>query len=60
MSAILTGSIRILTTFLSMLIVDMIRRQKLFLIGGIQMLVSPILVGAIMTAELGDHGGIGK
>ncbi|CAN0902328.1 Hexose carrier protein HEX6 [Linum grandiflorum] len=60
MSAVLTGAIGILTTFLSMLIVDRIGRRKLFLIGGIQMLVSQILVGAIMAAELGDHGGIGK
>ncbi|CAN1132792.1 Hexose carrier protein HEX6 [Linum perenne] len=38
----------------------MIGRRKLFFIGGIQMFISQILVGGIMAAELGDHGGIGK
>ncbi|CAN1132793.1 Hexose carrier protein HEX6 [Linum perenne] len=60
MSAVITGAIGILTTFLSMLIVDKIGRRKLFFIGGIQMFISQILVGGIMAAELGDHGGIGK
>ncbi|CAN1262232.1 Hexose carrier protein HEX6, partial [Linum perenne] len=58
MSAVITGAIGILTTFLSMLIVDKIGRRKLFFIGGIQMFISQILVGGIMAAELGDHGGI--
>ncbi|CAN1317016.1 Hexose carrier protein HEX6 [Linum perenne] len=57
---VITGAIGILTTFLSMLIVDKIGRRKLFFIGGIQMFISQILVGGIMAAELGDHGGIGK
>ncbi|CAN1265541.1 Hexose carrier protein HEX6 [Linum perenne] len=60
MSAVITGAIGILTTFLSMLIVDKIGRRKLFFIGGVQMFISQILVGGIMAAELGDHGGIGK
>ncbi|CAN1132796.1 Hexose carrier protein HEX6, partial [Linum perenne] len=51
---------RTIATFLSMLIVDKIGRRKLFFIGGIQMFISQILVGGIMAAELGDHGGIGK
>ncbi|CAN0843889.1 Sugar transport protein 3 [Linum grandiflorum] len=36
MSAVLTSAIGILTTFLSMLIVDRIRRRKLFLIGHVR------------------------
>ncbi|CAI0377872.1 unnamed protein product [Linum tenue] len=60
MSAILTGAVGIATTFLSMVIVDRVGRRPLFLVGGVLMLVSQVLVGAIMAAELGDHGGIGK
>ncbi|CAI0377870.1 unnamed protein product [Linum tenue] len=45
---------------LSMVIVDRVGRRPLFLVGGVLMLVSQVLVGAIMAAELGDHGGIGK
>ncbi|CAI0380903.1 unnamed protein product [Linum tenue] len=60
MSAILTGAVGIATTFLSMVIVDRVGRRPLFLFGGVLMLVSQVLVGAIMAAELGDHGGIGK
>ncbi|CAI0377873.1 unnamed protein product [Linum tenue] len=58
MSAILTGAVGIATTFLSMVIVDRVGRRPLFLVGGVLMLVSQVLVGAIMAAELGDHGGI--
>ncbi|CAN1154231.1 Hexose carrier protein HEX6 [Linum perenne] len=60
MSAVLNDAIEILTTFLSMLIVDRNERQKLFFIEGVQMFVSQILVGEIMAAELGDHNEIGK
>ncbi|CAI0380901.1 unnamed protein product [Linum tenue] len=51
---------RTIGTFLSMVIVDRVGRRPLFLFGGVLMLVSQVLVGAIMAAELGDHGGIGK
>ncbi|XP_044505053.1 hexose carrier protein HEX6-like [Mangifera indica] len=54
-SVVVTGS-----TFISMLIVDKLGRKVLFLIGGIQMLVSQVIVGAIMAAQLGDHGGMSK
>ncbi|CAN1177948.1 Hexose carrier protein HEX6, partial [Linum perenne] len=36
------------------------RSTEALFIGGIQMFISQILVGGIMAAELGDHGGIGK
>ncbi|CAI0380900.1 unnamed protein product [Linum tenue] len=58
MSAILTGAVGIATTFLSMVIVDRVGRRPLFLFGGVLMLVSQVLVGAIMAAELGDHGAV--
>ena len=43
-----------------MLIVDKLGRRVLFTIGGFQMLVSQIVVGSILAAELGDPGGISK
>ncbi|KAK3033246.1 hypothetical protein RJ639_033126 [Escallonia herrerae] len=60
MSAVVTGLMGTGTTFLSLLIVDKIGRKSLFKIGGIQMFVSQFLVGGIMAAKLGDHGGLSK
>ncbi|CAI0552145.1 unnamed protein product [Linum tenue] len=60
MSAILTGVVGIGTAFLSMVIVDRVGRMPLFMFGGVLMFVSQVLVGAIIAAELVDHGGIGK
>ncbi|XP_044505381.1 hexose carrier protein HEX6 [Mangifera indica] len=60
MSAVVTGVVGTGSTFISMLIVDKLGRKVLFLIGGIQMLVSQVIVGAIMAAQLGDHGGMSK
>ncbi|KAJ4706614.1 Hexose carrier protein [Melia azedarach] len=60
MSAVVTGVVGTGSTFISMLIVDKLGRKVLFLVGGIQMLVCQILVGGIMAAELGDHGGLSQ
>ncbi|KAL5810806.1 hypothetical protein ACOSQ3_027546 [Xanthoceras sorbifolium] len=60
MSAVLTGFVGTFSTFVSMLVVDKLGRKTLFLIGGIQMVLSQILVGGIMAAKLGDHGEISK
>ncbi|KAH7557375.1 hypothetical protein JRO89_XS11G0134400 [Xanthoceras sorbifolium] len=60
MSAVLTGFVGTFSTFVSMLVVDKLGRKSLFLIGGIQMVLSQILVGGIMAAKLGDHGEISK
>lgn len=60
MSAVVTGVIGCSSTFISMLIVDKLGRRTLFLVGGIQMLVSQVMVGGIMAAKLGDHGGLSK
>ncbi|GAV75707.1 Sugar_tr domain-containing protein [Cephalotus follicularis] len=54
-SVIGTGS-----TFISMILVDKVGRKALFRAGGIQMLVSLVMVGGIMAAQLGDHGGLSK
>ncbi|KAJ0042682.1 hypothetical protein Pint_18058 [Pistacia integerrima] len=60
MSAVVTGLVGTGSTFISMLIVDKLGRKVLFLIGGIQMLVSQVMVGGIMAAQLGDHGGLSE
>uniref|UniRef100_A0A5B7CCB7 Major facilitator superfamily (MFS) profile domain-containing protein n=1 Tax=Davidia involucrata TaxID=16924 RepID=A0A5B7CCB7_DAVIN len=60
MSAVVTGVVGTGSTFISMLVVDKLGRRVLFTIGGIQMFVSQIMVGAIMGAQLGDHGGVSK
>jgi hypothetical protein len=56
----MTGIVGTGSTFISMLIVDKLGRRALFTIGGIQMFISQVMVGGIMAAQLGDHGGIGK
>ncbi|KAK6936883.1 Major facilitator, sugar transporter-like [Dillenia turbinata] len=60
MSAVLTGLIGLITTFISMLIVDRVGRRVLFKFGGIQMFVCQVIIGGIMAAQLGDHGGVSK
>ncbi|CAK9183362.1 unnamed protein product [Ilex paraguariensis] len=60
MSAVVTGAVGIGTTFISMLIVDKVGRRGLLTVGGIQMLVSQMMVGAILAAKLGDHGGVSR
>ncbi|KAM1708760.1 hypothetical protein ACFX2K_001689 [Malus domestica] len=60
LSVVLTGVVGTSSTFVSMLIVDKFGRRVLFLAGGIQMLVSQIMVGGVMAAQLGDRGGVSK
>uniref|UniRef100_A0A0E0IGX7 Major facilitator superfamily (MFS) profile domain-containing protein n=1 Tax=Oryza nivara TaxID=4536 RepID=A0A0E0IGX7_ORYNI len=43
-------------TLASMLAVDRFGRRTLFLAGGAQMVISQLLIGAIMAAQLGDDG----
>ncbi|KAI8564529.1 hypothetical protein RHMOL_Rhmol03G0188700 [Rhododendron molle] len=59
-AAVVTGVVGTISTFISMLIVDKIGRRVLLMVGGVQMLVSQIIVGSIMAAQLGDHGGVSK
>ena len=60
LSAVVTGVVGTVSTFISMLIVDKLGRRALFMIGGIQMFLSQIMVGGLIAAQLGDHGGISK
>jgi MFS family permease len=59
-SILITGVSGIVFTFISMLIVDKLGRRALFMIGGIQMFLSQIIIGGLMAAQLGDQGGISK
>ncbi|CAH2044008.1 unnamed protein product, partial [Thlaspi arvense] len=60
MSTLVTGIVGTASTLLSMLVVDRIGRKTLFLIGGLQMLVSQVIIGVIiMVAEVHD-GVIGE
>ncbi|XAR66111.1 hypothetical protein NMG60_11012198 [Bertholletia excelsa] len=60
MSTVVTGVVGIVGTFTSILLVDKVGRRALFMFGGLQMLVSDIVVGSIMAAQLGDHGELKK
>ncbi|CAM0908693.1 unnamed protein product [Alopecurus aequalis] len=48
------------STIVFMFFVDRFGRRALLLAGGIQMLVSEALIGAIMAAKLGDEGGLSR
>ncbi|QHO07629.1 hexose carrier protein HEX6-like isoform X4 [Arachis ipaensis] len=60
LSAVVTGLVGTTSTFISMLLVDKVGRRTLFIVGGIQMFFSQVIIGSIMAAELGDHGEITK
>lgn len=60
LSSVVTGVIGAGSTFISMLIVDKLGRRALFMVGGIQMLISQILIGGIMATQLGDHGTVSQ
>ncbi|KGN53156.1 hexose carrier protein HEX6 [Cucumis sativus] len=59
-SAIMTGAVGLVTTFLSMLVVDKLGRRVLFIAGGLQMFVSQVIVGVLLAALLGDQGTVSK
>lgn len=58
--AVVIGLVGMSTTILSLFIVDKVGRRILFQIGGIQMLVTQVLIGIIMAVKLGDQGGLSK
>ncbi|PON92404.1 Sugar/inositol transporter [Trema orientale] len=60
LSAVMTGAVGTVSTFISMVIVDKFGRRALFVAGGVQMFVAQTFVGGVMAAELGDHGGVSK
>ncbi|KAG5558322.1 hypothetical protein RHGRI_008298 [Rhododendron griersonianum] len=60
MSSVVTGVVGTGSTFISMLIVDKLGRRVLLLVGGIQMLVSQVMIGVVLASQLGDHGGVSE
>ncbi|CDY62951.1 BnaA01g36640D [Brassica napus] len=62
LSAMVTGIIELLCTFVSVFTVDRFGRRVLFLQGGIQMLISQIAIGVMIGVKFGTvgTGDIGK
>ncbi|CAN1164991.1 Sugar transport protein 10 [Linum perenne] len=58
MSAVITGLVNVFATFISILVADKFGRRVLFLEGGVQMLISQVLV-AIMIAKAFGTAGVG-
>ncbi|XP_038970724.1 hexose carrier protein HEX6-like [Phoenix dactylifera] len=60
MSTAITGVAGTGTVIVAMMMVDKFGRRALFLIGGVQMIVAHVMVGAIMLTQLGDSGGMSR
>ncbi|PKA46444.1 Hexose carrier protein HEX6 [Apostasia shenzhenica] len=61
MSAVITRVISLSCTIgASMLLVDRIGRRVLFITGGIVMIVSHVVLGFVLKAELHDHGSVSR
>ncbi|XP_040383224.1 hexose carrier protein HEX6-like isoform X3 [Oryza brachyantha] len=60
LSVVVTGLVGTTSTLLSMFLVDRFGRRTLFLVGGVQMLASQLMIGGIMTTQLGDHGQVSR
>lgn len=60
LSAVIIRVLNASATLASMSTVDKFGRRVLFIIGGIQMLISQVAVGTIMATQLGDFGGVRK
>ncbi|PIA50313.1 hypothetical protein AQUCO_01300808v1 [Aquilegia coerulea] len=55
MSAVITGLVGTSSTFISMFLVDRFGRRCLFMIGGIQMIITQMTIGGIMAVQVGDQ-----
>ncbi|XP_077242357.1 hexose carrier protein HEX6-like [Tasmannia lanceolata] len=58
MSAVVLGLVSTISTVMTMMMVDRLGRRVMFMMGGILMFISQLMVGGIMAAKLGDHGGL--
>ncbi|CAL5207912.1 unnamed protein product [Lathyrus oleraceus] len=56
MSAVITGGVNVVATFVSIFTVDKFGRKFLFLEGGVQMIISQIAVGGMIAAKFGISG----
>ncbi|CAO2151328.1 unnamed protein product [Urochloa humidicola] len=59
-ATVITVAIYTASTVIFMLAVDRFRRRMLLIPGSLQMLVSEVLIGTVMAAELSDEGGMGR
>ncbi|OMO98217.1 Sugar/inositol transporter [Corchorus olitorius] len=60
LSAVLIRIVSTSCVVISMFLVDKHGRRVLFMIGGVQMLATQVMIGVLMAALLGDHGGLSK
>uniref|UniRef100_A0A0D9VN85 Major facilitator superfamily (MFS) profile domain-containing protein n=1 Tax=Leersia perrieri TaxID=77586 RepID=A0A0D9VN85_9ORYZ len=60
MSAVVTRLCATAANVVAMAVVDRFGRRKLLLLGGAQMLLSQLTVGAILAAKFKEHGGMDK
>ncbi|XP_011622348.1 sugar carrier protein C isoform X1 [Amborella trichopoda] len=56
MSAVITGVVNVIATFVSIFTVDTYGRRILFLEGGIQMFISQVLIGILLGIKFGVSG----
>ncbi|XP_010918337.1 sugar transport protein MST6-like [Elaeis guineensis] len=56
MSALIIGLVKVLSTFVSIAIVDKLGRRMLLLQGGTQMIICQIIVGTLIWIKFGTHG----
>lgn len=56
MSAVISGGVNVLATFVSIFTVDKFGRRLLFLEGGVQMLIAQIAVGTMIALKFGVSG----
>ncbi|KAL3693619.1 hypothetical protein R1sor_007270 [Riccia sorocarpa] len=59
-SAVIVGSVKVIGTWISLVIVDRWGRKILFYEGGIQMILCQLAVGTIMQMELGLYNTLSK
>ncbi|XP_021307453.1 hexose carrier protein HEX6-like isoform X2 [Sorghum bicolor] len=60
MSAVVTRVCATAANVVAMVVVDRFGRRKLLLVGGVQMILSQVMVGAVLAAKFKDHGGMDK
>ncbi|KAJ1276128.1 hypothetical protein BS78_05G190300, partial [Paspalum vaginatum] len=60
LSTVNTVVIYTASTVVFMFVIDRFGRRALLIAGSLQMLASEVLIGALMAAELGDEGGMGR
>ncbi|XP_077245000.1 hexose carrier protein HEX6-like isoform X1 [Tasmannia lanceolata] len=58
MSVVVIGLVGTIAGIPTMMIVDRLGRRVMFMVGGILMFISQLMVGGILAVKLGDHGGL--